>query len=256
MPAAATTATRFAPSASQLALVLPVAPTLALKSGVLAGAGVSAAGAGGAAGTAVTGSLAAKTLVGVALVGGGAAAVDTVRDRSRPAREGAAPAPVVGGAPNRPAATVVAPAPGAVPTTVPAAGGASEATPKEKEKKRKGAEAKKKEERASRDAGEAARGGQGSQGRRRSRPRPTRVASPTPKALPKASERRGPKAKTEPVTPANGRTPGPKANTPRGPKEKVVEPRAVQPLPEAADGRAKATPDRPPATLPLPGGRD
>ena len=126
---------RCAPSARELALVLPVAPTLALKSGVLAGAGVSAAGAGGGggdrgdgiagrqdargggAGRRWRGGRGAPCAIGAGLRGRGRRGRRWSEGRrtARPRRSW------------RPRA-------GAVPTTVPAAGGASEATPKAKEK--------------------------------------------------------------------------------------------------------------------------
>ena len=222
----------------ELALVLPVVPSLTLKSGILAGAGVTAAGAGAGAGAAATGSLAAKALVAVALAGGGVAAVETAREPDRPAREGAARAPVVTDAVKRPAGTAIAPA--AAPA--PAASQPVQAVPV-KAKKRRGPKTEK-----------------GPRGRANGR----EVAA-------KPDKRRGPKPKVEKVRPV---TPKPKAEKRRGPvpKPKPSKARGAKPKlqrsggakPGSADSRgagtsaserkSKARPDPPRAVRPQPAG--
>jgi RNA polymerase sigma factor (sigma-70 family) len=67
-----------------LAVVLPVAPTVGLKAAVLGGGGAAAAGA-GAAGGAASGSLAAKVLVVAALATGGTVAVEQTQRSDPPA---------------------------------------------------------------------------------------------------------------------------------------------------------------------------
>jgi RNA polymerase sigma factor (sigma-70 family) len=97
-----------------LALVLPVAPTVGLKSAVLGG-GSAAAIASGTGGAAATGAVAAKVLVAVALAGGGTiAAVETTRHEAQPP----------------PTVSKAAPAPkSSAPTTVGAAAAAPAAAP-------------------------------------------------------------------------------------------------------------------------------
>jgi hypothetical protein len=92
-----------------LALVLPVAPTLALKEAVLAAVfGSGAAGGGGPIAAAGGGALAAKALVAVALVvGGTVAVVEATREATKPDRSTARPAertPPTTNGPVRPAA--------------------------------------------------------------------------------------------------------------------------------------------------------
>ena len=203
----------------ELALVLPVAPTLGLKAGVLAsaGAGAAAAGAGGGAGAAVTGSLAAKALVAVALAGGGAAVVErTVDEPSRPAATPAVPAAVA--AP----AAVVAPAAAAAPAAPAAAPVAS---------KRRGPKEKVRRARANgRRVGAKADKRRGPKEKvRRARANGRRVGA-------KADKRRGPKEKVR-RAPANGRQEGATAEKPRGPKAAPRAPRAPRSPP--ANGRSK-----------------
>jgi RNA polymerase sigma factor (sigma-70 family) len=75
---------------NDLALVLPVAPTVGLKSAVLGGA--AAGGVAAAGGTAATGVLAAKVLVVAALAGGGTVAVREIAEPSAEPASRAAPA--------------------------------------------------------------------------------------------------------------------------------------------------------------------
>ncbi len=232
----------------ELALVLPVAPSLALKSGVLAGAGVSAAGAGAGAGAAATGSVAAKALVAVALAGGGVAAVETAREPDRPpAREGAARAPVVTDAAKRPPAIVPAAAP------APAASPAVEAVPVKAEKRR------------------GPKAGKGRRGRANGREvaaKPGKRRGPKPKV---DNVRRGPKPKAERVRPVTAK---PKAEKRRGPAPKPSRARVAKPKPQKSGGanpgsagsrgagatakeqKAEAKPDRPREVRPPPAGRE
>jgi RNA polymerase sigma factor (sigma-70 family) len=200
----------------QLALVLPVAPTIGLKSGVLAGAGAAAAGGGAGAVAAGSGSLAAKALIAVALAGGGVAAVETAHEQSRPEAGGAtrvespkAPARGEGAA-----AVGTSPRPGR-----PAAVKAAE---------RHGPKADKV---------------------RRPRKNDRRAGA-------KADKRRGPSKaeKLHPVNvrAAERRGPKPKTQTPRGPKTKLQKAPAVPPKPAKAqkDGLRRVRPRadrRPPA---------
>jgi hypothetical protein len=96
-----------------LAVVLPVAPTIGLKSGVLGGAlGASAAAPAATVGGAASATLAAKVLVVAAIAGGGTVAVEEVaRHGERPARS---PADHTSSAPA--AAPVVTPLRGAPPS--------------------------------------------------------------------------------------------------------------------------------------------
>jgi RNA polymerase sigma factor (sigma-70 family) len=89
-----------------LALVLPVAPTVGLKAAVLGGGGAAGAGA------ALSGATAAKVLVVAALAGGGTVAVEqTQRAEHAPPPPGAAPAVRPVAAPPRAVATPRAAAP-------------------------------------------------------------------------------------------------------------------------------------------------
>jgi RNA polymerase sigma factor (sigma-70 family) len=99
-----------------LALVLPVAPTVGLKSAVFGGA--AAGGRAATGGGAATGALAAKVLVVAALAGGGTVAV---REAAKPS---AAPAPRTTPAETR---TLTSPAPLAAPTRRPGAPAAATA---------------------------------------------------------------------------------------------------------------------------------
>jgi RNA polymerase sigma factor (sigma-70 family) len=106
-----------------LALVLPVAPSLGLKSLVLSGSG-SAAGAGLAGGVgAASGSLVTKVVLAVAVAGGGTVAVEAARDRPAkpappPAATEAAPVAQPAGSYER-AAPAAGPPPAAVPFAAP-----------------------------------------------------------------------------------------------------------------------------------------
>jgi RNA polymerase sigma factor (sigma-70 family) len=232
----------------ELALVLPVAPSLALKSGVLAGAGVTAAGAGAGAGAAATGSVAAKALVAVALAGGGVAAVETAREPDRPpAREGAARAPVVTDAAKRPSAIVPAAAP------APAATPAVEAVPVKAEKRR---------------GPKAGKGRRGRANGREMAAKPDKRRGPKPQV---ENVRRGPKPKAERVRPVTAK---PKAEKRRGPAPKPSRARGAKPKPQKSGGanpgsagsrgagatvreqKAEAKPDRPRAVRPPPAARE
>jgi RNA polymerase sigma factor (sigma-70 family) len=209
----------------ELALVLPVAPTLALKAGVLAGAGAAAAGAGaGGAGVAGSGSLAAKALVAVALAGGGAAVVETaVHERNNPSGEGTARAPVV---------KTAAPAP--TPAEASTAGVAPTAAQSRRAARAKG-----------RTVGAKA-------GKRHG---PKAKAAKAHRVTAKPHKARGPKAKVRKARAPKAKAPTPRApqpklhtpraakpkvRTPRAPKAKVHTPRAPHPTPVKAEkGRSK-----------------
>jgi RNA polymerase sigma factor (sigma-70 family) len=94
-----------------LAVVLPVAPTIGLKSGVIGAAiGTSAPTAVATGGGAASGALAAKVLVAVAIAGGGTVAVEEVTEHAD--GPGRAPAPAhhkSSAAPASPAAPLVTP---------------------------------------------------------------------------------------------------------------------------------------------------
>jgi RNA polymerase sigma factor (sigma-70 family) len=86
-----------------LGVILPVAPTLALKEAVLAAVFGSGAGGGGAIAAAGGGALAAKALVAVALVGGGTVSgIEALRVAARPDRASARSAERTASTANRP----------------------------------------------------------------------------------------------------------------------------------------------------------
>jgi RNA polymerase sigma factor (sigma-70 family) len=224
-----------------LAAALPVAPTLGLKSSVLAAIGLGGGSAGGlAAAGGFGGATVAKVAVVAALAGGGVVAGDAVVKSG----EGGGPASAPAGATPAPAASDSA---GAVPDSVraapsPARTGGSE-----------GAAGTLPDPLAS-DRPSTRVGGLDPRNEGKKRSSHQREAVPPGQAKPKPGRRRGHERKAAGGVPERGRGRGPIAAPPatppvkRGPPEKPAKPETQHgPKPKPApNGNAGAEPEAPP----------